>query len=397
MTVRYETLSLSQQVLERQREHADRTATYLASNTDISDATGMLLALFDPLSQAATALGEQGARTAGLLHSATAGAVGHHAADVRATDQVVRDSFTQILGEIGGGGPVADYPDLDGPPLGPASESAPDGYGSVESHYVDKMSAIGQDIGQSIADTVGIAADVNGWGEATPVREVVDASSFLVPGQAPENFVQDLRWSAGVLLGSIDWVAEKFIGFSILERCVYEPLAGDWQGIYRCSQAWEHAGDAMLAVARNGAGLVASTPAGWRGDSGNAFRLAMTTMSGACVGLSTAFATAGSYTRTISTVCKLACTGIGAALNLISNILLEMAAQAATPVVGWAVGAYRGYDNVNKVIAAVRLIYTIIETVASAIQDFVEAKTAVLDRVSVLEDLLQGAAASASA
>jgi hypothetical protein len=45
----------------------------------------------------------------------------------------------------------------------------------------------------------------------------------------------------------------------------------------------------------------------------------------------------------------------------------------------------------------VRLIYTIIETVATAIQDFVEAKTAVLDRVSVLEDLLQGAAASASA
>lgn len=152
----------------------------------------------------------------------------------------------------------------------------------------------------------------------------------------------------------------------------------------------------MFAVARNGAGLVASTPAGWRGDSGNAFRLAMTTMSGACVGLSTAFATAGSYTRTISTVCKLACTGIGAALNTIANTLLRMAAQASNPV-GWASAAFTAYDDVNKIIRNVRLVYTIIETVASAIQDFVEAKTAVLDRVSVLEDLLQGAAASASA
>lgn len=396
MTVRFGTLSLSQQVLERQRDHAERMAGFIASSTDISDATGELLAMFDPLSRAATALGEQGARAVAHLHGGTAAAVGHHAADVRSTDQGVGQTFSTLLGDLGSGGAAGDYPDLGGPTLGPAAEGAPDGYGSVDSHLIDKAASIGDDIAESISDTLGIASDLGGWGEETPVRELVDASSFLVPGEAPDNFVQDLRWSAGALLGSIDWVAEQFIGFSILDRCVYRPLAGDWQGIYRSAQAWNHAGDATFAIARNGAGLVASTPAGWRGLSGNAFRLAMTAMTEACIGLSAAFATAGSYTRTISTACKLACTGIGAALNTIANKLLRMAAQAATPVVGWASAAFTVYKDVNDVIRNVRLIYTIIETVASAIQDFVSAKTAILDRVSVIEDLVQGHATSAA-
>ena len=93
------------------------------------------------------------------------------------------------------------------------------------------------------------------------MTELVDASSFLVAPQAPDNPVSDLRWSAGALLGSIDWVAEKFIGFSILDRCVFHPFAGDWQGIYKASEAWNHAGDAAQAMTRNHAGLVASHPA----------------------------------------------------------------------------------------------------------------------------------------
>ena len=109
----------------------------------------------------------------------------------------------------------------------------------------------------------------------------MDASAFLVPPQAPDNPVQDLRWSAGLLLGGIDWVAEQFVGFSILDRCVFHPLAGDWQGIFKSSEAWNHAGDAAQAMARNHAGLVASTPQTWEGLSGDSFRVAMTTIAGA--------------------------------------------------------------------------------------------------------------------
>ena len=123
----------------------------------------------------------------------------------------------------------------------------------------------------------------------------------------------------------------------------------------------------------------------------------MGTIGAASYGLSAAYAYAGDLVGTISTVCKLACVGIGKALNIIADKLLKMAAEAATPVIGWAVGAVTAYSDINKIIGQVRLVYTIIETITSAIQDFVEAKTAILDKAALIEDLAQGAAGSAAA
>lgn len=396
MAISYDTLALSQQVLERQRSHAGRIATYLPANADLGDSTGALLSLFDPLSKVAVELGVQAAHALGQVEGSTAAAVGDVAVDLRDSDGKVGESFSKILSHLGGSTAPGSYPDLKGPTLGPAGEAAPDGYGGVESYFFTKAYATGESLGGGINSARDLVDSLGEWGSSGTVGEVADASSFLVPGSAPDNFVQDLRWSAGALLGSIDWVAERFIGFSILERCVYHPLAGDWQGIYRCAEAWSHAGDSLTAIARNHAGLVASTPATWEGLSGNSFRAAMATIAEGCLGLSAAYAAASSYTKTISTVCKLACTGIGLALNTIASALLDLAADAAVPVIGWAKGAFDAYDKINKVIGAVRLIYTIIETVSSAIQDFAEAKTAIFDKLAIIEDLAQGAAQSAA-
>ncbi len=403
IAIDYRTLSLSQQVLERQQGHAQKIATYLPANADIGDSTGLLLSMFDPLSRVAVDLGSQAAQTLARIELATAGSVGDTAVDLADSDGRVGDAFSKLIarlggpGGAGGGGGQGDtpYPDLGGPTLGSADGGAPDGYGGVESYFVTKAYATGETLGGSINDAKSLIDSVGQWGSGGKVTEVLDASSFLVPGQAPENFVQDLRWSAGLLLGSIDWVAEKFIGFSILDRCVFHPLAGDWEGIYRCSEAWSHSGDAANAIAHNHAGLVASTPESWKGLSGNSFRVAMTTMTEACLGLSAVYGTASGYVKTISTACKLACAGIGAGLNLIANKLLKMAAEASNPA-GWVVGAFTAYDDINDIIKQVRLINTIIETVASAIQSFAEAKTGIMDKLAILEDLLQGATSSAT-
>jgi hypothetical protein len=53
------------------------------------------------------------------------------------------------------------------------------------------------------------------------------------------------------------------------------------------------------------------------------------------------------------------------------------------------------YSDIQKVVQNVRLIYTIFETIESAIQDFVEAKTAILDKYALIEDLAEGAARTA--
>jgi uncharacterized protein YukE len=397
ITIEYKTLSLSQQVLERQRAHATAIQQYLPANADIGDSTGALLSLFDPLSQAAIAVAGEAAGILGSIELAAAASVGGTARDFADSDGKVGDSFSKLIARLGASSPDGGYPDLGGPTLGSAGSSAPSDYGSVDSNIIEKAEGTIDTLTGSAGTAAEMIARLGSLGAPTAVAELTDASSYLVAPQAPENPVQDLRWSAGALLGGIDWVAEKFIGFSILDRCVFHPLAGDWQGIYRGCEAWAHAGDAAKAIAQNHAGLVASTPTTWEGMSGNSFRGAMTAVAGGALGLSEAYSYASGMIKTLSTVCKLACTGIGMALKWIANTLLEMAAEAATPVVGWAVGAFNGYKQIQGVITKVKLVYTILETIASAIEDFAEAKTSILDKLGLLEDLLSGIGKSAAA
>jgi hypothetical protein len=395
MVITYDTLSLSQQVLERQEGHAQHIASYLPAHADIGDSTGLLLSMFDPLSRLAVQVGSDAASVLAELEQAMAGAVGDTQVDVADQDGHVGDAFTKLLGRLGPDGADDSYPELThGPTLPAAGESAPSDYGDVESFFWQKGEATVQAISGGVGDVKGL---IDGLTPTSHVTELVDASSFLVAPQAPDNPVSDLRWSAGALLGSIDWVAEKFIGFSILDRCVFHPFAGDWQGIFTSSEAWHHAGDAAQAITRNHAGLVASTPHTWQGLSGDSFRAAMTTIAAATYGLSAAYSYAGDLVKTLSTVTKLACVGIGSLLKLIADKLLKMAAEAATPLIGWAIGAFTAYSDIQDIITWVRRVNTLIETISSAIQDFAEAKTSVLGKYRIIEDLAQGAAGSAAA
>jgi uncharacterized protein YukE len=397
MVIKYDTLSLSQQVIERQEGHAHRIASYLPAHADIGDSTGVLLSVFDPLSRLAVTAGTDAARVLAELEQAMAGAVGDTQVDVADQDGKVGDAFTKLIGRLGPDGADDSYPELGGPTLPAAGQSAPDGYGDAESFFWQKGEATAQAVSGGVSDIQGLIHDLGQWGSTQHVTELVDASSFLVPPQAPDNPVSDLRWSAGALLGSIDWVAEQFVGFSILDRCVFHPFAGDWQGIFKASEAWHHAGDAAQGMTRNHAGLVASTLQTWQGLSGDSFRAAMTTIAGATYGLSAAYSYAGDLVKTLSTVTKLACAGIGQLLKMIADKLLKMAAEAAAPVIGWAIGAFTVYSDVQDIIKWVRRVNTLIETISSAIQDFAEAKTSILTKAQIIEDLAQGAATSAAA
>jgi hypothetical protein len=397
MVIKYDTLSLSQQVIERQEGHARRIASYLPDHADIGDSTGLLLSVFDPLSRLAVTAGTDAARVLGELEQAMAGAVGDTQVDVADQDGRVGDAFTKLIGRLSADGADDHHPELGGPTLPAAGESAPDGYGDVESFFWEKGEATAQALCGGVSDIQGLIHDLGQWGSPQQVTELVDASSFLVAPQAPDNPVSDLRWSAGALLGSIDWVAEQFVGFSILDRCVFHPFAGDWQGIFKASEAWHHAGDAAQGITRNHAGLVASTPQTWQGLSGDSFRAAMTTIAGATYGLSAAYSYAGDLVKTLSTVTKLACVGIGQLLKMIADKLLKMAAEAAAPVIGWAIGAFTAYSDIQDIITWVRRVNTLIELISSAIQDFAEAKTSILTKAQIIEDLAQGAATSAAA
>ena len=125
MVIKYDTLSLSQQVLERQEGHAQQIATYLPANADIGDSTGLLLSVFDPLSKLAVRVGSDAATVLGELEQAMAGAVGDTQLDVADSDGKVGDAFSKLIGRLGIHGADSNYPDLGGPTLPAAGEGAP--------------------------------------------------------------------------------------------------------------------------------------------------------------------------------------------------------------------------------------------------------------------------------
>ena len=83
----------------------------------------------------AVEVGSRAARALGELEQAMAGAVGDTQLDVADSDGKVGDAFTKLMGHLGAHGADDHYPELSGPTLPAAGESAPDGYGDADSFF----------------------------------------------------------------------------------------------------------------------------------------------------------------------------------------------------------------------------------------------------------------------
>ncbi|MCC2316657.1 hypothetical protein [Cellulomonas chengniuliangii] len=396
VTLRYATLERSAQVLDRQRSHADAVGSYLRTHADIADSTGALLACLAPLSALAVELGAQIARGAGLACTAAADRVTQTSLAYAESDRSAHEVMSRLIVRQSGTATPWHDPRSDVLPVGDALESAPPGHGDAPAWFGAKSSAIGSTAGGLGGSTRDLVGQVAGWGAPTQVTEAVAAQSFLVAPQVAENVVQDLRWNAGVLLGSVDWVAEQLLGFSILGECVFKPLGGDWRAIGRAEAAWTHGGEAMFGVARNCAALASGSVDGWQGAAGDAFRGAMTAYAAAMAAAQVAFDRAADLVGTVGTVSKLACAGIGMGLKQISRLLVTLAAEAAVPVIGWASAAATIWWKVEQVAGIVRLVYNLLETIADAINDFVDAKAHLWDVASLVEDLTETVARRAA-
>ena len=169
------------------------------------------------------------------------------------------------------------------------------------------------------------------------LRETVDPQSFLVTPTGSLSEIEDLRWSAGIVLGSVDWVFEQIFGFSLLDEVVYKPFAGDWNRVQQASEAWTHVGGALGAVSQNTTGMLPAM-AEWTGRGSEAFLRAATVIVGADSSLASSAAGAVSVLISgLAILVKEISKAIGRTLETIANFLITKAAEAATPVAGWAV------------------------------------------------------------
>lgn len=388
--VSYEVVLPARDVLARQPDHCAAVAAYLRRECAMHDDTGLLLALLAPMARGVLELGVQATTLAGRAGTFAAQQVQESVTGYLEAERQAHERLNGLAGRLGAGSTPWTDPTAGVPPLGPPRSGAPDGYGEAGRWFVEDVQGTIDTVRQMADGTGRLGRDVAGWtGPAGAVAEQTDPTSYLVPPDLGTNEVQELRWSAGVVLGGIDWLAEQVLGFSILEEVVFKPFGGDFQGIKRASAGWGHTASAFTGVAENYAGLTSSTLTGWQGAAGEAFRAAMVAAAGAHVALSQAALYVSGLASNVALVSQAACIGIGMILKKISEKLIRMAAEAAVPVIGWAVAAGEAVILIQDVIAYVRLAYSIIEGIVDVINGFVEGQAQMLQSLGVMEDLVE--------
>lgn len=391
VSVDYEQLMLTEQLLARQSAHAKAIGDYVGANCDISGHLGNgLLNVLAPMSTGVVYLGTQAAGVVATLTDAGGNSARASLDTYVAADKLAYERFAALMARLGNTtAPFADPRDAP-PSLGAAQSNAGAGYGDGSSNIFGKAGEIGESAAELITGTLTSAQDrVGGWtGAGGGVVERSDPSSYLVTPDLNENFAQDLRWSAGIILGGLDWIAEFFLGFSVLEETVFKPFGGDWEHIKKSSVAWSHAGQACMELSSNLSGLPEQTES-WEGDAADAFRAAMAALAGAVLGLSYAADYVSGLVGQVGLVSTLACSAIGAILGFIANNLLALAVEAALPVAGWAAMVVHAITIIPMVISGIRMIYQLIDAILDAIASFIEGKEKVVQSVLALEDIVE--------
>lgn len=399
VSVDYDQLHLASELLDRQGEHVENMRGHLQTYCRIpSGSFGLLLQILHPINELVVDTADQGLK---LLESMSTWSATSMTSTLDAyidSDQAVYEQARTLALRLGVSLPPFSDPRGSLPALGAARSSAPENYGQrhrLVDPGMDSGFHLGQTVrsgGELVGNTARGAIDrATTLGSRGGVTERTDPSSYLVAPDMTENFVEELRWKAGVILGSVDWVAEQFLGYSVLEEFVFKPFGGDWHAIGAATQAWQHTDRALMETGSNFSGLPGQVDS-WTSEASVAFLGAMTGMSAAAVAMSGASGFVSSLMAKVATVAKLTCSIIATLLRKISDKLLRIAAEAAIPVAGWIAAAVEVVILVGDAIAITGMIKSAIDTLIDVIADFISGREKLVQALFIVEDLVTAAA-----
>lgn len=344
VSVEYADLSLAQQVLERQSSgHLANMWSFLKQWGDYSDGgedAGLLMMAFNPLNQAIVGAGGE---VLGLLEEVHGGAADHMGQTLEAyanADQQIHTALTSAIQALGGSPLPYNDPRSSLPTLGAAERGASSFYGGAEPNIARRMVQGAMGLGEYVSDVPGRLAGRAGkalLGNRS-ISESQDASSYLVAPEAPESEMKNLRWSAGVVIGGVDWLIEKLTGVSVLNDIIFKYTVGDWRVLDRALTAWSEIGGALVAVGQNDS-VILPALSEWTGKGSEAANVFIAALAGATTALNGAASSVSGIIKNVSRIVKQAAKLIGELLKRLQDKCLRMIAESSVPVAGWIVAA----------------------------------------------------------
>lgn len=389
-------MSLAAQVLERQEGHAKAVGEHLSTYARLSTGDlGLILQLLQPLNEAIVDAGEKVAEFSGKAFGVGADKMTQSREIYLEAERTAHEAIGAAAGALGAS--VAPYAPPSAPTLGPAQQQAPSRYDDPDGNVFNQAFWDGYSMGEWATGTGDQLGDrvSDGLSSQRSVSEIVDVRSYLPAPHAEDPEIESIRWKAGIIFGSVDWLFEQLAGFSLLEEAT-KPFAGNWVRMREASFAWTHTGDALRGLGQNAMGLLPPMAA-WTGKGSEAFLAAAGV-------ISQAHTVAAGPTGTISTALKaivmLSKEIAGLILKVLKNLerkLVRMAAEAAVPLVGWAAAAVEAgfavYDLINyamKIYKWLNRIYDLVSGMASNVADMADNYFRMAD---LYEGLARGAAA----
>jgi phage-related protein len=194
------------------------------------------------------------------------------------------------------------------------------------------------------------------------IAEAYDPTGSLQanPDGGMGDIVDQLREECGAVVQAIDWICRKALHFDLIMEII-EPISGDFRTVSSMKVGWANVGTALGAVGDNYTSLADQSVAVWDGEA--QARAAFRLRDAAEVHAEQVKGT-GYLQEQLGHIIDVSvetahCVADG--LHLISDILLELAADAAVPLVGWGKALVTGAGKVRKCWDLVRKILDAIE------------------------------------
>ncbi|MFF2271218.1 hypothetical protein ACFVTX_03035 [Agromyces sp. NPDC058136] len=394
--VDFNNLALAEQVLERQGDHSRAVKQHLRqyATLDAGD-MGLILQMLLPINDALLDVADQALDLSARVFDEGASRMGQTRESYVSAEREAHDRIGAVARQLGLN--PSPYAPPASPTLGAPLNGAPSRYGEPDGNLFNQAFWDGYSAGEWAQETGSRAGDRVRDGLSGPrdVTEACDVRSFLVTPHADDPEIENIRWSAGVIFGGVDWIFEKLFGYSLLEE-ITKPFTGNWTRMKEGAFAWTHTSDALNGLSQNAAGLLPSM-ASWTGKGSEAFLVAATATSQAHGVLSGPAGTVSTMLKGLAIAAKEAAKLILKILRKIQDRLLILAAEAAIPIAGWVAAAVTAgislvdlTQDVLKAYKYVNIVYDVVSGMVSGISNLSDSAFRMAD---LAEGLARGAAA----
>lgn len=205
-----------------------------------------------------------------------------------------------------------------------------------------------------------------------PVAEKTDPRPYFAdtnPNGGQGKAMDDLKSQCGWVVDGIDSVVTKITGWSLREALLKE-LAGDFVTIGSMQVAWrDNVTPAIQAVADNYSSLADQVEAQWTGEMIDA---AVKTLRDVSEKHGHTAEGAGLIAECLDNIINISIAAgqiVAMAISVISDIVTQILADAATPIIGWAAGAIEAPGDAYKVIKWIHKGLEAIEKIRKAITE----------------------------